>query len=333
MEVLDLASKVKAEIVDSSLLARPQSLLVRLGASLNKAFGLGLLAFQRRREFDLIYVGNEKLGLVVATLFKFVKRRPRIAILNHYLSSPKKATLFSRLQLHTSIDALICLNEYQASFLQRELAVPPRKVFRIHYGAAVDGDFFLPQLKEGERQNYVLSVGRENRDYETLFEALRTSEVRAKIVSSGLGAPGDYKNHMPAGQPIENVEMLEHVSYAALRNLYDGCCFVVIPLHNVDYPAGITAVMEAMAMGKAVIATYSRGIEEFIDDAVTGFWTEPANPIQLRDKILLLWNNPKLAIQMGQRARESVKSRVDMTRYVEELQSILTTCKQMRHST
>jgi glycosyltransferase involved in cell wall biosynthesis len=256
-------------------------------------------------------------------LFKFLKRRPRIVILNHNLSSWKKAFLFSRLQLQNSVDALICLNEYQATFLERELAVSSEKVYRVHYGAMVDGSFFLPQVKEDEERKYVLSVGRENRDYETLFEALRSSNIPAKVVSSGMRESSEYRTGITDGRQPD-VEMFDHIPYTQLRTLYQGCSFVVIPMHNADYPAGVTAIMEAMATGKAVIATYSRGIQEFIEDSITGFWIEPGNPIALRQKMLFLWNSPELALRMGKRAREKVKRRVDLTRFVEELESILT---------
>jgi hypothetical protein len=34
---------------------------------------------------------------------------------------------------------------------------------------------------------------------------------------------------------------------------------VVVPLFDVDFHAGITTILEAMAMGKAVIVTHSMG--------------------------------------------------------------------------
>jgi hypothetical protein len=39
--------------------------------------------------------------------------------------------------------------------------------------------------------------------------------------------------------------VFEDISYLKLRDLYGDCSFVVLPMHNVDYPAGITAIMEA----------------------------------------------------------------------------------------
>jgi glycosyltransferase involved in cell wall biosynthesis len=323
MDQLELACKLKAELIDRTLVTRSRSFLVRVGSFVGTPFGLALLAWRRKRDFDLFFVPNEKLGILVAALFKFVKRRPRLAMAIHNISHSTKAFLFRRLQLQDSVDALICLNEYQATFLERNLAVSPRKVFRVHNGAQVDGSFFLPRLKEDNKQTYVLSVGQESRDYATLFEALRNTQIRAKVVSSGIRESSEYR-HNVADERLPNVERFEHIPFTELRNLYEGCSFVVVPMRNVDYPAGMTTIMEAMAMGKAVIATYSRGIEEFIEDSVTGFWTEPGNSIALREKMLFLWNNPKVSIQMGQRARESVKSRVDMTRFVGELESILT---------
>ncbi len=322
MEIFDLACQLRAEILDYSLVVRSTSFLVRVGRPLGYGLGLALLAWQRKADFDVFYIGNEKLGILVAALLRLVKYRPRIAILNHYLSNSKKALFFKYLQLERSVDALICLNEYQAAFLEKKLAVSPRKIFRVHHGANVDGSFFCPRAKQGTHPKYILSVGRENRDYETLFEVLRNSEIQVKIVASDISRSRRYRSNDLRGR-LNNVEIFEDISYPELRELYEHCSFVVLPMHNVDYPAGITAVMEAMAMGKAVVATYSRGIHEFIEDSVTGFWTNPGNAIELREKILILWNNPRLARQMGERARDSVKSRVDLPRYVEELGSIL----------
>jgi glycosyltransferase involved in cell wall biosynthesis len=326
MEQIELACRLKAELIDRLLLTRCKSLLVRFGCSFSAVFGLALLAWLRKRDFDLFYASNENLGLLLAALFKLARQRPRLVVANHHLSNSTKAFLFSRLRLENSTDALICLNEYQAAFLERELAVPPNKVLRINNGGLVDGSFFSPLAKESSEKTYILSVGRENRDYETLVQSLRTCEIPAKLVSSGIRESSEYRNKAP-DTALPNLETFEHIPFTHLRALYEGCSFVVLPMHNVDYPAGMTAVMEAMAMGKAVIATYSRGIEEFIEDSVTGFWTEPGNHLALREKIMLLWNNPELAGQMGERARESVKSRVDMTRFVTELETILMSVK------
>ena len=37
--------------------------------------------------------------------------------------------------------------------------------------------------------------------------------------------------------------------------MYARARLVVVPLHDVDFDAGVTTITEAMAMGKAVVAT------------------------------------------------------------------------------
>jgi glycosyltransferase involved in cell wall biosynthesis len=144
-------------------------------------------------------------------------------------------------------------------------------------------------------------------------------------LSSGFLDPTEHREKTAHRIVQDNVDIYRHIPYVEMRRFYDDCSFVVVPLlRSFDYPAGVTVIVEAMAMGKAVIATYSRGIEELIEDSVTGFWVEPGNPVLLKGKILLLWENPKLAKAMGKRARESVRTRVDLARLVDELASIVT---------
>lgn len=302
-EIVGLAVKLKAEIIDLRSAAQSRNILVRAGFLLWQPLGPILLAWWRRREFDSVYVTNEKQGLLIAALFKLLKRRPRLIVFNHNLSNPKKALLFNALKLETSTDALICLNKFQARFLETELGVPQEKVFTISWG--VDGAFFRPQIQGKEEHHYILSVGREGRDYPTLFTALHDTSIRAKVLSSGyLPISTKYQNKTPRAVQ-DNVEMYSHISYVEMRQFYNDCSFVVVPLlHDFNSPAGVTVIVEAMAMGKAVIASHSRGIDEFIEDTVTGFWVEPGNPMMLREKILSLWENPKMAEQVGARARE-----------------------------
>jgi glycosyltransferase involved in cell wall biosynthesis len=326
-EIIDLADQLSAEVVDHRTAETSASIIVRILCNIYMPFALGLLAWNRKHEFDVVYVGNERLGILIAALLKFARTRPRLVIVNHYLSNRKKAALFRALRLKNSVDTFVCLNEYQALFLEQEVAVRREKVARVCYGGVVDGSFFSPRhnkVAEPEKA-YILSVGRENRDYSTFFDAVRNTSVHSKVVFGGL-MPKNGQRYPFAGVQPNNVEILSLVSYPALRRLYAECTFVVVPLlHDVEYPAGITAILEAMAMGKPVIATYSRGIQEFMQDSLTGFWVDPKNPAELQKKILLLWNDPALARKMGMHARDWVERRVDMDRYVGELVSFIRT--------
>ena len=102
------------------------------------------------------------------------------------------------------------------------------------------------------------------------------------------------------------VKVISNLSYKELRDAYARCAFVVLSLHDVDYPAGITCLMEAMAMGKPVIATRVGGIPDIIVDGENGLLVPPGDALALRQAMQRLVNTPQLREQMGAASLRSV---------------------------
>ena len=65
--------------------------------------------------------------------------------------------------------------------------------------------------------------------------------------------------------------------YRELRDLYAQSAFVVVPLYENDFQAGVTTMLEAMAMGKAVIATRTTGQTDVIIDGENGLTVAPGD--------------------------------------------------------
>jgi glycosyltransferase involved in cell wall biosynthesis len=72
------------------------------------------------------------------------------------------------------------------------------------------------------------------------------------------------------------------------------------------------ALLEAMAAGRAVIATDVGGNRELIQDQVNGLLIPPADPRALADAIQRLLGDPELALQLAQAARRSVANRFSL---------------------
>lgn len=66
-------------------------------------------------------------------------------------------------------------------------------------------------------------------------------------------------------------------------------------------------VLEAMAMGKPIVATNVGGLAEVIEDGVNGILTEPGNTGQLADKILSLVDNESLRREIGEKSKQKAK--------------------------
>jgi glycosyltransferase involved in cell wall biosynthesis len=81
-------------------------------------------------------------------------------------------------------------------------------------------------------------------------------------------------------------------------------------------------LLEAMALGKPIVATAVDGCDEAVTDGETGFLVPPANPAAMAEAIETLLKNPELAKQMGERGRQRVEKHFSMERHRRALAEI-----------
>ena len=99
-----------------------------------------------------------------------------------------------------------------------------------------------------------------------------------------------------------NVRYLGWQSQAALPQIISETELLVFP--TLAQEALGRSIVEAMACGRAVIASRLGGLPEVIDDGETGLLVEPGDPDELAAAIERLLEDPSLADAMGQRGRE-----------------------------
>ena len=76
-------------------------------------------------------------------------------------------------------------------------------------------------------------------------------------------------------------------------------------------------------MGRAVIASRSRGILDYVVDHETGILVEPGDVEALREAIEHLLAHPEEAQRLGRNARQRVEEELNLDTYVESLARIL----------
>jgi glycosyltransferase involved in cell wall biosynthesis len=89
-------------------------------------------------------------------------------------------------------------------------------------------------------------------------------------------------------------------------------------------PFGLV-VIEAMAAGKAVVATAHGGPCEIIEDGVSGYLIEPNNPQALAEKINLLLGQSELKHRIEKAGKRRVDEVFSVERYMEELEEVYET--------
>jgi len=291
----------------------------RLGQVLYRFGGsgplLGWFCFRRRRQYEVIVTDGEHVGLPLALLNRlFGRGGARHMMIVHILSTSKKSRLVRYAHLADLIDRYVVYCSWQRDFICETLGVAPARVLLSTF--MVDTRFFDSSLVDRKPERMICSVGLERRDYPTLMRAVEGLDVRVVIAAASpwsKRADSTSEYSLPDNVEIREFDLFE------LRELYAQSRFVVVPLEKVEFQAGITTILEAMSMGRAVICTHTPGQTDTVIGGETGEYVPPSEPEALRTAILRLLDNEAASQKLGSRGREWVLSNADVNKYAARL--------------
>jgi len=204
--------------------------------------------------------------------------------------------------LYGRLAAVIVLGEGERDYLLQQKLVEPGRLHLVQFG--VDAKFWTPAEAGGEK-DYLLAIGNDDgRDYETLLKAIGQHPLRlhttraldeALIPPNVICTKGDW--HKQA------------LSDRALRDLYRGSRFVVTPLHDFSQPQGQSVTLQAMACGKAVILSRTKGLwsRELMRHMDNCYLVPSGDVAALREAIDRLDGDADLRTRLGKAARQSVE--------------------------
>jgi glycosyltransferase involved in cell wall biosynthesis len=191
-------------------------------------------------------------------------------------------------------DMLLPLGRNQVAGLLA-MGARPDGIIPVH--DATDTDFYLET--EDKPEGYILSVGDDvSRDYSTLLQATQ-GLTRQVIIRAGIVA--EDRVAFPNVKVVSN-----RVSALEYRELIAGAVLVVLPLYPSTHPGGITALLEAMSSGKAVIVSSSPGLADHIQDGMNCRVVRPGDPTALREAIDALLADKIARRRLGADARRFV---------------------------
>lgn len=184
------------------------------------------------------------------------------------------------------------------SFYGKELTGKSRV---IHNGVLTE-EFTLAQPYPHPRP-YILAIGRHVRQkgFDLLLEAF------AKVIHEGenthdLIIAGDGPERQELEELSYELRIRRHVRFTGVTDrpttasLFTGCSFFVLPSRQ--EPLGIVN-LEAMASGKAVLASNIGGVPEIIEDNQTGILVPPEDVTTLAHGIRRFIKNPDLRARLG----------------------------------
>ncbi|EHP84065.1 glycosyltransferase family 4 protein [Methanotorris formicicus] len=193
-------------------------------------------------------------------------------------------------------DKIICVSEFLRNnlgdnFKRKAIVIPNGVDFNLFYG---ENDL-----------DYGLFVGSfvEQKGLDVLIDAIKDIDFNFKLI--GDGPLFNKIKEKIEKENMKHVELLGKKSQIEVAKYMRNCSFLVLP--SISEGLGMV-LLEAMACGKAVIATNVGGIGEIVKDGYNGFLVPPNNPKILKDKIKILINDKNLREKFGKNGKEFSKN-------------------------
>ncbi len=316
VDYLEMAQAFNADLIDY---AKARQLAGWFGRLLELVGGpnltLAWASYLQRHHYKVIFTDGEHVGIPLAWFCKLGgNRAARHLMITHILSVYKKMFFFDFFRIHSHVDTFLVYSTWQKHFIERRWHVQPERVAFTPF--MVDALFFSPDQVTAYPRSMICSAGLEYRDYPTLIQVARGLDIEVVIAA---GSPFSKRRDTTEQVRIPANVTVNRLTQFELRQLYADSLFVVVPLYNVDFQAGVTVILEAMAMAKAVICTGTPGQTDVVIEGETGLYVPPEDAKALRQAIDYLRANPQVAERMGQAGRRRVEREMSLDRYTERL--------------
>lgn len=247
----------------------------------------------------LATVGIE--AAVLPLLLRLRRRRPRIVVFDYLAPRSDRAARLSRAGMRR-VDRFLVIRSGDVAMLGRRFGVPTARCEVVDWPVRADQ---LPATTTDG--GYVYSAGWAHRDWATVLAALARSGLPARV------APG-RDLEIPAGAR-GSIEVVAMPPPAEGRLLTASARTVVVPLADTDLPAGPLVLLDAMAMGKAVVATDVNGNRDYVRDGQTAVVVPPGDAAALAEALVRLDGDPDLRERLGAGARGEILDRCSLDRF------------------
>jgi len=214
---------------------------------------------------------------------------------------------------------IVALSEPVAEVLIR-LGTPADKIIVIHNGLLADrvdqpvAAESLEQWRERigwEPSRRTIGVVARPKDQAILLEALSLVETPVRLVLAGL----DGQALTAPLPPIPDRHAVVRLPFDPdIRPLYD---LLEVALHPSRYDAFPQAVLEALALGKPVIASRASGNAVIIRDGVDGLLVEPVAPRAWASALDRVLRDGALALRLSESGRRRAREDFPLARTVE----------------
>ena len=297
-------------------------------------------AFLAGKDFDLVHAQGLSGWGYARLLRKGVARAP--LVINPQGMEEFKTSTVKRMaylpfhlllrQAAQQATALIAADSAAAREIPRFLHVRPEKVEVIPNGIDVDAarrwvnhetlKALTVRFQLAQRTPFLLSVGRlePNKGFDLLLDTL--ARIRPLFSSKWLWLlVGEGPQHRALEHKIRTLKLGGHVHLlgalddATLHNLYE---LATLFVHPTRFEGSSLVTLEAMAHGRAVVATAVGGIPDKIIHGRNGYLVAPGDSGELGDKILAALRDAPRLRAMGEASYQIARQYFDWPQVIRQ---------------
>ena len=288
----------------------------RLGA-LRQAWRL----FRRRKGAMAVVTMSPRASLAYGVLCGLLGMESRQVLCEVFLDDarPKsvvwrtKTALF-RWVARRSLGVIVNSTGEQTRVAER-FGIPLERVRFVPLCTTVEMPHFVASVPGGG----VVTAGRTARDLETYWAASRLLPDVPFVAIVGAG------QQLPAGDLPANMQVVRECSWNECMERLGRAEVVALPLLPSERSTGQVVLLEAMALGKAVVTTRMTGTVDYVQDGVTGIFTEAGDAPSLAAALRCLLASPEERERLGRAALSFVEAELGSERHAERRLSAIET--------
>lgn len=319
--------RIFASEVPLTYRSRARLLLVCIPRLAANAAGQAVRSLLCSRPAPATVVVGSDVEVLVFALARLLFRRPHVRIvLNSFIYTSRASPLVNALRraafrfMLRRAALVVVHSRLEAARYERIFAGTGTRFAFVPYGGSVA---WRPTLIGDARAvpgepGLIVAAGRSGRDYATLFAAMTGAGAEVRVICNTAGLPAP-----PAESPGERIVILDNCHGLDYYREIVRAAVVVIPLAVDDISAGQMVLVQAMALGKAIVVTGTPTIRDYATDGHDALLVPRGDAPALRAAILRLLGDVALRIRLGGNAMQTYDARFGTEGHVHSLLAVI----------
>lgn len=284
-------------------------------------FVFPLAVFLRRHKYDKIVSWQSFYGIVFAFYCKlFSVKKKHFLLIKNFTYRPKGKGVIGYFYYRWMryivkskyIDVFICTSQTHCDYCAQVFDESANRFVYLPFGVE-DFTKLLTPAELSQQGDFILSLGRSNRDWEWLIDSLTDTPYKVKIICDQL-----HKTSLPA-----NIEVLNNVcSVDSFRYLAE-CKISILPIKDGKIASGETVLLQTMSFGKPLIITRPSCLaDDYVKNGITGLIVDKKKE-DLISAIKKLYENKSLYNKLAIEERREYEKKYSVYKYGECIGEII----------